>query len=135
MDDKSRETVEELVRWMKSNGVATNQTLIEVLHDRATNHYVEVLVDYSKRRVVGSRGPVREVLGAGPEEVKGRDPLDLVASGEHPEIQTLLQDRVERSGPSLRRVRRLDDGTVFDAVTSGHHEQGSVWAVRFVPVA
>ncbi|MBZ0114042.1 MAG: hypothetical protein K8J08_16380 [Thermoanaerobaculia bacterium] len=134
-DSPKEETIVELVRWMKDNGVATNETLIEVLNERPTNGSVELLVDYSKQRVVGARGPVRRVFGVEFDEVRGKSPFDLIAPSEHEGVRGLVKNRVERSGPSLRKVYRLDDGTLFDAITSGHREQGSIWAVRVVPVA
>lgn len=128
-------TIVELVRWMKEHGVATNKTLLEVLNERPTNGSVELLVDYAKQRVVGARGPVRSVFGVEIDEVRGKSPFDLIPPSEREGVRGLVKNRVERSGPSLRKVCRLDDGTVFDAVTSGQREQGSIWAIRVVPVA
>jgi hypothetical protein len=134
-ESPKEKTIVELVRWMKDNGVATNETLIEVLNERPTNGSVELLIDYSKQRVVGARGPVQRVFGVESDEVRGRSPFDFVDPSELEGVRGLMENRIERSGPSLRRVYRLDDGTTFDAITSGQREQGSIWAVRVVPVA
>ena len=132
--ETNQNTIIELVRWMKENGVATNQTLLEVLSERPSSESVEVMVDYSTQRVVSAEGPVRRVFGVDAEAVVGLDALELLEKAERLGVQGILADRVEKTGPSLRKVRRLDDGTVFEAVTTGQRQQGSVWAVRIVPL-